>query len=95
MTERVIQAQILDYLRRRADVYVWRSSVGFRGGHRYGGPPGTPDIIGMFNGRFLGIEVKGPQGKLTPEQEAVRDSVISHGGLYVEARSVDDVANAL
>ena len=94
MTESDVQAAICDYLKTR-DIWHFRCSVGRKGGYRYGGPPGTPDIIGMYQGKFLGIECKGPDGKLSEEQVVVGQSIRRHGGVYIIAREVEDVVNAL
>ena len=59
--------------------------------------PGCPDLIGWIapTGRFLGIECKGDGGKLSPEQIAFRDTLVRMGGIYIEARSVEDVDRVL
>lgn len=58
---------------------------------------GCPDIIGWLApaGRFLGIECKSDRGKLRPEQAAFRDRLVADGGIYIEARSVEDVDRVL
>ncbi|MDF2563898.1 MAG: hypothetical protein K0Q53_293 [Massilibacillus sp.] len=37
------------------------------------------------------IEVKAPKGQLSEYQEEFQSDIESHGGMYVVARSVDDV----
>ena len=54
-------------------------------------PKGVSDIIGIYNGRFLAIEIKKPGGKLTPMQAAFIMKVIAAGGIGLMATSVDDV----
>lgn len=51
---------------------------------------GSSDILGVHNGRFLSIECKVGRDKLRPAQIHWRDAVLKRGGLWVEARSVDD-----
>lgn len=46
-------------------------------------------------GRFLAIEVKRDNGQQTADQLAFERSVRQHGGLYILARSVDDVKKAI
>jgi hypothetical protein len=46
-------------------------------------------------GQFIAIECKTGKAKLTDEQKAFRRTVMSLGGVYIEARSVDDVAAVL
>lgn len=53
--------------------------------------PGDPDMIACVDGRFVGIEGKTYQGRLRPIQELRRDQIIASGGIYVVARTVDDV----
>jgi len=54
---------------------------------------GVPDIIVLLppHGRFLGIEVKGPQGRQSPEQKGFQFDIERAGGLYWIVRSVDDL----
>lgn len=51
----------------------------------------TPDMVGLHIARFVSIEVKAPKGRLTPEQETWRTSVLKAGGIAIVARSVEDV----
>ena len=57
---------------------------------------GSCDILGICRGgRFLGIEVKTGSGRLRKEQEAFRDMIQRFGGLYILARSLEDVKKCL
>ncbi len=60
-------------------------------------PEGTADIVGLMapSGRMLMIEVKGPKGKQSDSQKKMQAVVTRFGGLYVVARSVSDVDQAL
>jgi len=56
------------------------------------GDAGWADIEGITpNGRYFGIEVKTPKGKLTPIQEEVGTKIIRSNGIWFVARSVQDV----
>lgn len=56
------------------------------------GVPGAADIVGETkDGRALAVEVKTGSGRLSPEQIKWRDAFVSRGGLYIEARCIDDV----
>lgn len=56
------------------------------------GQPGAADIVGETSeGRALAIEVKTGSGRLTEDQIKWRDAFVKRGGLYIEARSLDDV----
>lgn len=61
------------------------------------GVPGTADICGVVapSGRLLMIECKTTTGKLRKAQEVMRRVITQFGGLYVVARSLSDVDNAL
>ncbi len=58
-------------------------------------PRGISDIIGIYQGRFLAIEVKTPKGKLTDSQRAFIQRVNREGGIAFVARSVEDVIKHL
>jgi hypothetical protein len=65
-------------------------------GMRCGVPTGWPDLTCCLpGGRFLGIEVKAPKGKQSDDQLAMQAQIENKGGLYIVARSLDDVLNAL
>lgn len=54
---------------------------------------GTPDIIAVIDGRFIGIEVKAPTGWMSADQILFKKRLEAHGGVYVLAKSVQDVAH--
>lgn len=57
---------------------------------------GCSDIIGMLKGgRFLAVECKSSTGKESEDQRAFGAKVTADGGLYIVARTVDDVMGAL
>lgn len=83
----------------RPDVRLWRNNVG--AAHitnrwmRFG-LKGSSDLLGLLRGgRFLAIEVKSATGKQSPAQRAFQKTITRFGGLYVLARSIDDVTEAL
>lgn len=60
------------------------------------GVPGQADLTGILpGGRRLEIEVKSPTGQQTPEQRNYQRMVERFGGVYVLARSVEDVWAAI
>ena len=60
------------------------------------GCEGWADIIGCTPaGRFLAVEVKTGKGRLRDKQKAFRDAVVRHGGIHIEARSVEQVMGEL
>ena len=95
--EAPIQQAILEYLQLRQGKY-WRNNVGgvyydSKKGKQFVrfGVKGQADITGIRDGRRIEIETKTKEGKLNLDQEMFRDMILSQGGLYFVARSVDDV----
>jgi len=88
LTETNIQRQILDYLA-RVGVMAWRNNTGRRGGVQFGAK-GSPDILGVLpGGRALGIEVKKPGEKATPDQLAWGKRMLGMGGAWCVAVSLE------
>ena len=56
---------------------------------------GWADIIGIWKGRPLAIEVKSKTGRLAPHQKSFLDEWASYGGIAMMARSVEDVMQRL
>lgn len=81
-------------------VVLWRNNSGVarteRGMIRYGvANPGGADLIGIFNGRFLAIEVKSRTGRTSTEQERFGELVRAKGGIFILARDVETVLEVL
>jgi Holliday junction resolvase len=57
--------------------------------------PGIPDIIGIWQGRYLGIEVKTDRGVVSDKQQKKIDEINAQGGIAFVARSVNDVIEKL
>lgn len=74
---------------------IWKNSTGAARAHgRYlrWGLKGSADIIGIgFGGRFIAIECKTGQSRQKEHQRNFQNMVTSLGGIYIVARSVDDV----
>lgn len=98
-TEKSIQNAILERIGSRPDVRLWRQNTGvgdFNGRKVRFGIPGAADLTGILkDGRRLEIEVKSPTGKQSKEQAAYQRMIERFGGVYVLARSVEDVERAL
>lgn len=55
-------------------------------------PAGTPDILVCYKGRFIGIEVKKPEGGVvSPLQKLKLQKIEMSGGIAFVARSVKEV----
>lgn len=64
----------------------------------WGGPIGArgrPDLEGCMRGLFLGIEVKTGTGELSKDQREHKRRIIEAGGIFIEARSLEDVVDIL
>ncbi len=46
-------------------------------------PKGLPDVMIIFRGKFVGVEVKVPHfWKYTPDQKFIKEQIIANGGRY-------------
>lgn len=78
------------------DAVWWRNNCGAyplpSGGMlRYGvGNPGGADLVGVFRGRAVFVEVKTPIGRLSAHQRLFRDLVERKGSVFAVVRSADD-----
>ena len=87
-SEKDITREIRAYLKIRG-IFHWKVF------QTLGSTPGCPDILGIYKGKMLGIEVKTKNGKLTERQERFIEWINLEGGLAFVARSVEDVMEAL
>lgn len=76
-------------------VCVWRNNIAkaeIRGRWvAFGvGGPGGADLIGLYRGRFVAVEVKTPVGRQTDEQQRFEALVKARGGEYAVLRSADE-----
>lgn len=99
MTEHQIQNEILRVFGSRSDMRLWRANTGVA---RYGdrvvrfGVAGQADLTGILpNGTRLEIEVKDAKGRQSKSQQNYQRMIERFGGVYILARSVDDVWAAL
>ena len=75
LTEKDITAQIKQTLKicRIWHWKHWQGPMSF--------PKGIADILGIYQGRFLAIEVKKPGGRVSPEQVKFLQRVNDEGGI--------------
>lgn len=105
-TESEIQNAIMQYLALK-NIFHWRNNSGclmteYKGRKRpvrYG-KVGSPDIICVYKGKFVGIEVKGQDktgkwGEQSEVQQHFQTLIENNGGIYVLAKSIDDVIKVL
>lgn len=81
-----IQNAIRDQLR-------WHGWFVIRHQQGLGSLKGLSDLTALKDGQTVYIEVKTPTGRLSEYQEQFKAEIESRGGLYIVARSVDDVKN--
>jgi hypothetical protein len=101
--EKPVQNAILRWFSTQRAVRVWRQNTGVAsygaGPHRRTvayGVPGAADITGILpDGRRLEVEVKSPTGTQSDAQRAFGAMITKHQGVYILARSVDDVIEGL
>lgn len=103
-TEAQILREVLLAVSALPGVLVWRQNSGLfyapdgRGGFRRvrAAMPGAADLTGLLpDGRRLEIEVKTDRGRLRSEQVRFAAAVLSHGGVYILARSVRDAVRGV
>ena len=83
----------------RAGVTLWRNNCGIatwdNGARtRYGLGVGSADLVGIWRGRFVAIEVKATTGQ-TEAQKCWQRAVDQAGGLYIVARSVEEAIDGI
>lgn len=98
--EKTIQNAILRAYATRPWLRIWRQNTGMAqysavdGSHRTVrfGLPGQADLSGILNdGRRLEIEVKTARGRQSEQQQNYQRMIERFGGVYILARSVEDV----
>ena len=57
--------------------------------------PGFADLMVLCDSRVLFLELKSLKGRLSPNQEAFRDTVLAQGFGWALVRSLDDALTAL
>lgn len=92
--EGLLKRQIVEWLSAQPGCYIRQVQIGgIRGRANHG--KGISDIIGIWRGRFLAVEVKTREGRLSPEQAEFLECIRRFGGIAIVARSVGDVENNL
>jgi len=99
MTEKQVQNAILRAFGTLPMLRLWRANVGAaRIGRRVVrfGIAGQADLTGILpDGRRLEIEVKSATGRQTAAQKAFQEMIERFHGVYILARSVEDVRRQL
>lgn len=100
MTEHALVQSILIEFGSRPTLRLWRVNTGAalgRAGFVRFGLPGMADISGIQfgTGKRIEIEAKTETGRQTPEQKRWQLMIERFGGVYILARSIDDVRKVL
>ena len=61
----------------------------------HGAESGTADLIGVWRGYPIAVEVKTAKGRVQPSQIAWSERWRASGGIYLVARSVEDLVGLL
>ena len=94
--ERDLQNSIIELLNKKGH-FVWKTvNRGFQlpsGAWMHSSSIGVPDILGVQknSGKLIGVEVKMPGRKPTPEQQEFLNRIASLGGIGLVAYSIDDI----
>ncbi len=89
MAEKDIVSAILRYLKTLPHCFTFKVHGGMYG------TAGIPDIICCYKGRFLGLEVKQPSGRLTELQKRTIEKINTAGGIALRVDSVTDVKKVI
>lgn len=100
--ERAIENQILSYLRLKG-IFAWKNTSGgyfdvkkgiFRRQASKYAIRGTSDILGIHKGRFIAIEVKSRDGRVSEDQKLFIEAIRKNGGISLVARCLEDVCDS-
>lgn len=100
--EKDIQKTILEWLKYQPNTFVWRQNSGGmyidsptgRHGFKTASVDGISDIMGVYNGYPLAIEVKRPGKKPTEAQMAFLSQFRDAGGIAIIATGIEDVEDS-
>lgn len=98
MTERALQQQVFDFFRLALPADACAFTVP-NGDGRMTTAPGTlsgvPDILVVYRGRPIFIELKTKTGAVRPSQKWVHDKLTQAGAVVTVCRSLEDVQDFL
>lgn len=101
--EKQIQNDILEYLNSLPHCKAWQTQSGaiydptrkaFRKPPKWA-PVGVADIIGIWHGHFLAIEVKRPGGRISEHQRQWLSEMVEQGAIAMVAFRLSDVVQLL
>ena len=90
MKEAEILSEVMIEIGSIPGVLAWRNNTGMiksaDGRFVRFGTPGSPDVIVIAGGKFVGLEVKTERGRLSPRQRKWRAACETAGGIYAVVR---------
>jgi hypothetical protein len=89
MKEKDITAAIMRYLKTVPGCFAFKEHGGMYG------TAGLPDIICCYRGRFVGFEVKAPDGKLSKLQEITITKIKAAKGEAFKVTSIEEIQKIL
>jgi hypothetical protein len=103
LSEKVIETQILHFLNTLPECYAWKNHTTgifdptrgiFR---RLGGYSvrGVSDILGIYRGKMICLEVKSEKGRVRPEQKEFLDRMTQLGAIAGVVRGLPEVRSLL
>jgi hypothetical protein len=99
MKESDIQKTILDYLTLRGIFHYKNNTAGIykqaTGSYIPSPSVGAPDIVAVIGGKYIGIEVKRPGGKMSEHQLRFKENLERAGGIYWIFDSIDAAVGTL
>lgn len=86
--EKDFQKEVIKYLKEQK-IWHYRTQMGQQSG--------IPDIIAVYEGMFIGLELKRPdgKGKATQQQLKVLEDITNAGGIARLVSNLDEVKTAL
>lgn len=101
--EKDIQKQIIQWLKWQKDIYFIRNNS-FAGkivrpngscGWVNNAKRGSPDVVLLKDGQFIGLEIKTKQGRISDAQREAQKAIQACGGQYYVVRNLEEVINIL
>lgn len=59
------------------------------------GKTGDPDIVMCYKGRYVALECKSSDGRLTEDQKRRKKQILKAGGIFISPRSVEDLKKCM
>ncbi len=100
--EALLQAHVYSYLSSCPEYFGFSVRNGgtydprigaYRANRGPGSRKGISDLVGSWRGQLFCIEIKTPEGRMSPEQKMFREDVIKAGGLHAVVRSVEEIVD--